>query len=159
MAIDELLNKHIPNCPLKDKDGNDFLLEQHKGRPIVIYFYPKNDTSGCTKQACEMRDLQAEFSKRNCLVFGISKDSYPSHEKFSNKYDLNFPLLSDTNGAFCNAFGVWKEKSMYGKTYFGIERSTFYIDDSCVIRHIWRKVKVSGHWDIVLKTIDSLKNS
>ena len=156
MAVDELLDQPPPMCHLKDADGADFSLEMYKGQPIILYFYPKDNTSGCTKQACEMRDQIAEFQRRNCLVFGVSKDSSASHQRFTSKFDLNFPLLSDPTGAFCEAFGVWKQKSMYGKIYFGIERSTFYIDDSFIIRHIWRKVKVSEHWDHVLKTIDSL---
>ncbi|MDP3371804.1 MAG: thioredoxin-dependent thiol peroxidase [Candidatus Paracaedibacteraceae bacterium] len=155
MVVDELLNTVVPYCLLKDKNGNEFSLDMYKGTPIILYFYPKDNTSGCTQQACELRDLLSEFKKHKCLVFGVSKDEFKSHENFTSKFDLNFPLLSDSDGVLCEAFGVWKQKSMYGKTYFGIERSTFYIDDSFTIRHIWRKVKVSGHWDIVLKTINS----
>ncbi|MDP4725409.1 MAG: thioredoxin-dependent thiol peroxidase [Alphaproteobacteria bacterium] len=157
MAIDELLNQPVPMCLLHDANGQEFNLESHKGQPIVLYFYPKDNTSGCTKQACDLRDKLDEFKRRNCVVFGISKDGSASHQRFSSKFDLNFPLLSDPTGAFCEAFNVWKQKSMYGKLYFGIERSTFYIDDSFIIRHIWPKVKVPEHWDHVLKTIDSFQ--
>ncbi len=157
MAIDELLNQPPPMCLLEDVDGKEFNLESYKGQSIVLYFYPKDNTSGCTKQACDLRDQLAEFKRRNCVVFGISKDNGTSHQRFSSKFDLNFPLLTDATGAFCEAFNVWKQKSMYGKLYYGIERSTFYIDDSFIIRHIWRKVKVPEHWEHVLKTIDSLQ--
>ncbi|MES2253211.1 MAG: thioredoxin-dependent thiol peroxidase [Pseudomonadota bacterium] len=155
MDIDELLNQTPPFHLLHNADGTEFLLDAYKGQPIVLYFYPKDNTSGCTAQACDLRDLMAEFKRQNCVVFGISKDSYTSHQRFSEKFGLNFPLLSDPSGEFCEAFGVWKQKSMYGKIYFGIERSTFYIDDSFIIRHIWRKVKVPGHWDHVLHIINS----
>jgi peroxiredoxin Q/BCP len=156
MAIEEIINHPPPLHLLKNADGTDFSLEKHKGHRVVIYFYPKDNTTGCTKQACDLRDLSNEFKKRSCLIFGISKDDTLSHQRFSSKFNLNFPLLTDVSGEFCEAFGVWKQKSMYGKVYFGIERSTFYIDDSFIIRHIWRKVKVPGHWDSVLRTIDSL---
>lgn len=155
MVVDELLNQTVPHCLLQDAAGNDFTLDQYKGTSILLYFYPKDNTPGCTQQACELRDLITEFKQRNCIILGVSKDDHNSHERFISKFDLNFPLLSDPTTELCKAFGAWKQKSMYGKTYFGIERSTFFIDDSFTIRHIWRKVKVSGHWDIVLKTIDS----
>lgn len=157
MAIDELLNQPVPATLLCDANGNEFNLEAYKGQPIVLYFYPKDNTSGCTKQACDLRDQLTEFKQRNCLVFGVSKDSASSHQRFSSKFNLNFPLLSDPTGVFSEAFQVWKQKSMYGKLYFGIERSTFYIDDAFVIRHIWRKVKVPEHWNHVLKAIDSFQ--
>ncbi|MES2607245.1 MAG: thioredoxin-dependent thiol peroxidase [Pseudomonadota bacterium] len=157
MVIDELLDQSPPACLLHDANGKELSLKSYKGQPIILYFYPKDNTSGCTKQACDLRDQLAEFKRRNCMIFGISKDNSASHQRFSSKFDLNFPLLSDPTGEFCEAFNVWKQKSMYGKIYFGIERSTFYIDDSFIIRHIWRKVKVPEHWDHVLKTIDSFQ--
>jgi thioredoxin-dependent peroxiredoxin len=120
-----------------------------KGKPYVLYFYPKDDTSGCTAEACGFRDALPAFGKLKLTVIGVSRDSLQSHEKFTKKYDLTFPLASDENGAVCASFGVWVEKSMYGRKYMGIERSTFLIDDKGIIRAIWRKVKVPGHIDEV----------
>jgi len=155
MSIDELLNQPPPLCVLQHADGTEFSLDRYKGQSIVLYFYPKDNTSGCSTQASDLRDHMHEFKRLNCVVLGVSKDSYASHQRFSDKFELNFQLLSDPSGELCEAFGVWKQKTMYGKNYFGIERSTFYIDDSFIIRHIWRKVKVPGHWDHVLSVIDS----
>lgn len=125
-----------------------------KGRPFVLYFYPKDDTSGCTAEACGFRDVLPDFSKLGVTVIGVSKDSLASHEKFAKKFDLNFPLASDEDGSVCEAFGVWVEKSMYGKKYMGIERSTFLIDAKGVVRGAWRKVKVPGHVEEVHKYLE-----
>ena len=127
-----------------------------KGKPFVLYFYPKDDTSGCTAEACAFRDALPDFSKLGVTVIGVSKDSLESHEKFAKKYDLSFPLASDTDGEVCEKLGVWKQKSMYGKTFMGIERSTFLIDSQGVIRAVWRKVSVPGHADEVKKAIAEL---
>lgn len=116
-----------------------------KGKPFVLYFYPKDDTSGCTAEACEFRNELSEFKALGAAVIGVSKDGMESHEKFSRKYNLSFPLASDEKSDACERFGVWVQKSMYGRTYMGIERSTFLIDGKGVIRAIWRKVSVSGH--------------
>ncbi len=156
MVIEPLLNSTVPHGLLKSVDGSDFLLDSLKGRPFVLYFYPKDNTSGCTTQACDLRDNLAAFTEQGIAVFGVSKDNAASHKRFSDKYTLNFPLLIDESGVLCDAFGVWKQKSMYGKVYFGIERSTFYVDDSFTIRHIWRKVKIPNHWNDVLKIINLL---
>ncbi len=156
MVIDSLLNAAVPCGVLKTVDGVDFLLDSLKGRPFILYFYPKDNTSGCTTQACDLRDCLSAFTEHGIAVFGISKDKALSHQRFSDKYNLNFPLLTDDSGAVCDAFGVWKQKTMYGKVYFGIERSTFYVDDSFTIRHIWRKVKIPNHWNDVLKIINLL---
>ena len=127
-----------------------------KGKLFVLYFYPKDDTPGCTTEACGFRDALPDFGKLGVTVIGVSKDSLASHEKFKKKFDLLFPLASDEDGAVCEAYGVWVEKSMYGKKYMGIDRSTFVIDGKGVIRAVWRKVSVPGHADEVKKAIAEL---
>ena len=127
-------------------DGNETVkLSDFKGRKLVLYFYPKDDTPGCTTESCNFRDSLADFNALNTAVVGISKDSIKKHDKFKAKYELNFPLISDENGDMCERYGVWGEKSMMGKKYMGIERSTFLIDENGKIEQIWRKVKVDGH--------------
>lgn len=153
MVKDPMLEKNLFDY----KDTNPLIdtllgyLQQGKG--IVLYFYPKDNTSGCTTQACELQLKQDEFNSLNLITIGVSRDSLKSHENFASKHDLKFPLLSDSETALCELFGVWIEKSMYGKKYMGIERSTFYIDASGVVQKEWRKVKIVGHWDHVLKEI------
>lgn len=153
MVTESILNKNLFDF----KDASPLVsclldyLDQGKG--IVLYFYPKDNTSGCTKQACELQLLQNKFEQFGVITIGVSRDSLKSHEGFSLKYDLKFPLLSDEDTSLCELFGVWKEKSMYGKKYMGIERSTFYISSSGEIKAVWRKVKVPGHWDQVLQEI------
>ena len=133
--------------------GGSVSLSDFKGRTLILYFYPKDDTSGCTKQACGFSDELQNFNKLNCAVVGVSKDSVAKHDKFKEKYNLTFPLASDENGTMCETYGVWAEKSMYGKKYMGIERTTFLIDGEGVIRKIWHKVKVPGHIDEVLACV------
>ena len=132
-------------------------LAKLKGKPFVLYFYPKDDTSGCTAEACGFRDAVPAFSKLGITVIGVSKDSIESHEKFSKKYNLSFPLISDKDADLCEKFGVWKQKSMYGRTYMGIERSTFLVDAKGKMRAIWRKVSVPGHVDEVKAAIAGLE--
>ena len=120
------------------------------GSKYVFYFYPKDDTSGCTSEAQDFNRLLPEFNQLNCQIIGISKDSVKSHQKFCDKYQLNFELLADETTDICQAYGVWVEKSMYGRKYFGIERTSFLIDEIGRILEIWRKVKVKGHADQVL---------
>lgn len=122
-----------------------------KGKKIVLYFYPKDDTPGCTKEACSFRDLKKEFEKIDTLIIGVSKDTEKSHDKFKTKYGLNFDLLSDPDGKLCEEYAVWKQKSFMGKKYMGIERSTFLLDKEGKIVKEWRGVKVDGHMDEVLK--------
>jgi len=129
---------------------------QLKGKPFVLYFYPKDDTSGCTAEACGFREVVPAFDKLGLTVIGVSKDSITSHEKFAKKHNLNFPLASDEAGKVCTRFGVWVKKSMYGRTYMGIERATFLVDAQGIIRHVWRKVSVPGHVDAVKETIKEL---
>lgn len=127
-----------------------------KGKPFVLYFYPKDDTSGCTAEACEFRNTLSIFNNLGVAIIGISKDSIESHEKFSRKYSLTFPLASDESGAVCEKFGTWVQKSMYGRSYMGIERATFLIDSKGIIRNIWHKVSVSGHVEEVKKAAEAL---
>lgn len=144
-----------PNFSLKTDDGSTVSLSDYKGRTLVLYFYPKDDTPGCTKQACGFRDNLPEFGELNAAVLGVSKDNTASHEKFRSKFALNFPLGSDEDGAVCEAYGTWVEKSMYGRKYMGIDRATFLIVGNGVIAQVWRKVKVPGH---VEEVMDAIKN-
>ena len=137
--------------------GGEVSLKDFRGKTVVLYFYPKDDTSGCTAEACAFRDALPDFSKVKAQVLGISRDPVKSHDKFKAKYDLTFPLLSDEDGKVCEAYGVWVEKSMYGRKYMGIERSTFVIDGKGVIRNVWRKVKVPGHAEAMLEAAAALK--
>ncbi len=139
-----------------DADSGKVTLKDLKGKAVVLYFYPKDDTSGCTKEACDFRDNLPRFAKSKAIVIGVSKDSVESHKKFKTKHKLTFTLASDEDGKVCEAYGVWKEKSMYGRKYMGIERSTFVIDGAGVLRAEWRKVKVPGHADEVLAAIKAL---
>lgn len=127
-----------------------------KGSHIVLYFYPKDDTPGCTKEACAFRDAMPRFKKMNAKIFGVSKDDLKSHDKFAKKYELPFTLISDADGGICDSFGVWIEKSMYGRKYMGIERATYLIDKDGILRNIWRPVKVSGHEEEVLLAVKNL---
>ncbi len=148
-----------PNFELPVDNGAVASLGDYVGRMLVLYFYPKDDTPGCTKQACGFRDNLKDFENLNAAVLGISKDSLKKHEKFTSKYELNFPLASDEAGQTCEDYGVWKEKSMYGKTYMGIERTTFLIDENGKIAAIWNKVKVADHIDDVRSALEKLKKA
>lgn len=145
-----------PTFTLPTDGGGEISLKDLKGETVILYFYPKDDTSGCTAEACAFRDALPDFSKVNAKVIGISKDPVKKHDKFKDKYDLTFPLASDEDGKVCEAYGTWVEKSMYGRKYMGIDRATFLIDGKGVIRAIWRKVKVPGHVDEVLKAAQAL---
>jgi thioredoxin-dependent peroxiredoxin len=146
-----------PDFTLPTDGGGEISLKDLRGRTVVLYFYPRDDTPGCTAEACAFRDSLPDFSKVKAEVVGISRDSVASHDKFKEKFKLRFPLASDDDGKVTEAYGVWVEKSMYGKKYMGIERATFLIDAKGVIRGIWRKVKVDGHADEVLKAAEALK--
>ncbi len=146
-----------PSFTLPADGGAKVSLKDFKDKTVVLYFYPKDDTSGCTAEACAFRDALPDFSKVDAEIIGISRDPVKSHDKFKAKYDLPFPLASDEDGKVCEAYGTWMEKSMYGRKYMGIERSTFLIDGKGVIRNVWRKVKVPGHADEVLKAAEALK--
>ena len=138
-------------------DGNGSVsLSKLRGKPVVLYFYPKDDTSGCTAEACGFRDTFPDYGKTGAAVIGVSRDSVASHDKFKKKHDLPFILASDTDGNVTEKYGVWVEKSMYGRKYMGIDRSTFLIDKDGVVRNIWHKVKVPGHVAEVLKAAKAL---
>lgn len=145
-----------PLFTLPSDVGKNISLADLTGQKVVLYFYPKDDTSGCTQEACDFRDNLTAFQKLGVHVLGVSKDPVKSHIKFRDKYDLNFPLLSDEEGVVLNAYGVWTEKSMYGRKYMGIERSTFLIDESGTIVALWRKVSVTDHVKEVQKSIQKL---
>lgn len=141
----------------KPIDGEGSLsLSDLRGKKVVLYFYPKDDTSGCTKEACAFRDLHPKFDETDAVILGVSKDSAASHDKFRDKYSLPFNLISDEDCSVCEDYGVWVEKSMYGRKYMGIERATFLIDEEGIVRRVWRKVKVPGHAEAVMKAIQEL---
>lgn len=146
-----------PDFTLPAAGGQTISLSDYRGKQsVILYFYPKDDTPGCTKEACSFRDVKAEFEQVGAAILGVSVDSVKSHEKFAEKYHLPFPLLADEDQSVVNSYGVWKEKSMYGKTYMGTERTTFAIDKDGIIRKIWPKVKVEGHTDEVLDFVRGL---
>jgi peroxiredoxin Q/BCP len=138
-------------------DGNGSVaLKAQRGKKVVVYFYPKDDTTGCTKEACGFRDAMPDFSKIAGTIIGISRDSVRAHDKFKQKYALPFILASDESGEVCEKYGVWVKKSMYGRKYMGIERTTVLIDEKGVIRGLWPKVKIDGHIGEVLAAAKSL---
>jgi peroxiredoxin Q/BCP len=146
-----------PGFTLPADGGGEISLKDFAGKPVVLYFYPKDDTPGCTTEACAFRDSLPDFARVKAAVIGVSRDSVASHDKFKKKYKLPFPLVSDEDGKVCEAYGVWTEKNMYGKKYMGIERSSFLIDGKGVIRGVWRKVTVPGHVEEVLEAAKALK--
>jgi peroxiredoxin Q/BCP len=150
------VGKPAPDFTLPTDGGGKISLKGLRGKNVVIYFYPKDDTSGCTAEACGFRDQLPKFGKINATVIGISRDSVASHDKFKAKYDLPFTLAADDKGEVTERYGVWVQKSMYGRKYMGIERATFLIDDKGVVRQEWRKVKVPGHVEEVLKAVKAL---
>jgi peroxiredoxin Q/BCP len=145
-----------PDFALSNANGDTVRLSDLRGRTVVLYFYPKDDTPGCTKEACGFRDNMARLTELGVTVLGVSPDSPESHRRFAAKYELPFDLLSDPDNAAATAYGVWVEKSMYGRTYMGIERSTFVIDGDGVLRKAFRKVKVPGHVDEVIAAVQAL---
>ena len=150
------LGDKAPDFTLPADGGGKVSLKDLRGKTVVLYFYPKDDTPGCTTEACAFRDSLPDFSKVKAAIIGVSRDGTASHEKFKKKFKLPFPLASDEDGKVCEAYGVWVEKSMYGRKYMGIERATFLIDEKGVVRAIWRKVKVGGHAEEVLAAVKGL---
>jgi thioredoxin-dependent peroxiredoxin len=149
--------KKAPDFTLKSDAGETIALAKLKGRAVVVYFYPKDDTSGCTAEAKDFSCIIDQFKKAGAEVIGISPDSAASKQKFRKKYDLTVQLAADEEKKACEAYGVWVEKSMYGKTYMGVERSTFLVDKAGKIAKAWRKVKVPGHAEEVLQAVKALK--
>jgi len=148
--------KKAPSFTLVNSEGKKVSLKDFLGKKVILYFYPKDMTSGCTAEACNFRDSFPDFGKLNSVVIGISADTSALHKKFAEKYMLPFELLSDENKEVIQKYGVWKEKSMYGKKYMGIERTTFIIDGKGVIRKVFPKVKVAGHIEEVIKTLKEI---
>ena len=150
----------VTNAPAPDfalqSDKGLVRLSDYLGHWVVLYFYPKDNTTGCTQEACDFRDYQPDFKKLDTAVIGISKDTTESHKQFKEKFNLTFPLLSDTDGKVCELYETWVEKSMYGRKHHGIERSTFLIDPKGHVREIWRKVKAEGHAQDVLEYLLTL---
>jgi peroxiredoxin Q/BCP len=142
-----------PAFSLPNEKGQVVKLSDLKGKKVVLFFYPKDDTPGCTKEACSFRDGLQAIRKKGAVVLGVSADSVASHQKFSQKFDFNFPLLSDESKAMIQTYGVWKEKSMYGRKYMGIERTTILIAKNGTISHMFPKVKVDGHYEEVLEAL------
>src|SRR5262247_1452448 len=147
--------KKAPAFTLKDQNGKSHRLSDYEGKHVVLYFYPKDDTPGCTKESCDFRDVESQILRAGGVILGVSLDGKESHQKFIKKLGLPFPLLSDEDASVSKAYGVYKEKSMYGKKYWGIERSTFVIDSGGAIKAVFRKVKVDGHADEVLTALKS----
>ena len=145
-----------PEFNLPTDGGGTLASKGLKGKKVVLYFYPKDMTSGCTKESIAFAEASPTFEQTGVTIVGISKDSIARHDKFKAKHDLPFTLLSDTDGTLCEAYGVWVEKSLYGRKYMGIERATFLIDEKGVVRKTWRKVKVSGHVEAVLEAARKL---
>ena len=152
----EAVGLKVPDFSLPATSGGTFELAAHIGKPLVIYFYPKDSTPGCTTEAGQFRDLHAEFIRLGCPIYGVSRDSIKSHENFKTKLELPFELLADTEELACGLFDVMKMKNMYGKQVRGVERSTFLIDAKGILRQEWRGVKVDGHARAVLEAVQSL---
>lgn len=148
--------KRAPAFTLPDQTGAAHRLSEHKGSPVVLFFYPKDDTSGCTKEACAFRDLSKDFKKAGAVVFGISPQGIDSKAKFARKNNLKYPILADEGAKVCEKYGVWQEKSMYGNTYMGVARTTYLIRPSGAVEQRWDKVKVPGHAEEVLEAVRSL---
>lgn len=147
------IGQKAPDFKLASSGGKILSLKDFTGKKIVLYFYPKDNTSGCTKEACSFETNLNALKKKGAVVLGVSADSIDSHLKFAEKYGLHFPLLSDEKKEIIKSYGVWKEKSMYGRKYFGIERTTVVLDEQGIVQHIFNKVKVDGHTDEVLAVL------
>ena len=150
------IGQEAPDFTLPTDGGGTLTLSRLRGKPVVLYFYPKDDTTGCTAEACGFRDAIPDYGASGAVVVGVSKDPVAAHDRFKKKYGLPFALASDHGSDLCERYGVWVEKSMYGRKYMGIERATFLIDAKGVVRGIWRKVKVPGHAGEVLEVARAL---
>jgi peroxiredoxin Q/BCP len=147
------VGEKAPDFTLPADDGRRVSLKELRGKKVVLYFYPKDDTPGCTAEACSFRDNLGRVTAKGAVVLGVSRDSAASHGKFRDKYHLNFPLLSDDGGKVTEAYGVWKKKNLYGREFMGIERTTFLIDEEGKVARVWPRVKVDGHTDEVLAAL------
>jgi peroxiredoxin Q/BCP len=148
--------KKAPDFTLPADDGTKVKLSGLRGQPVVVYFYPRDDTPGCTREACSMRDRKDDLARLGAKVLGISPDNVQSHGKFRDKFSLNFPLLADTEHRVAQQYGAWREKTRFGKTSMGIQRSTFLIDADGVVRKVWKNVNVDGHDGQVVKALEEL---
>ncbi|MBI3356747.1 MAG: thioredoxin-dependent thiol peroxidase [Nitrospirae bacterium] len=153
MAKELAVGDKAPELSIPDQHGKTVTLKSFKGKQIVLYFYPKDDTPGCTKESCDFRDVESQILRAGAVIVGVSLDGMESHQKFIKKFGLPFSLLSDEDAAISQAYGVYKEKNMYGRKYWGIERSTFVIDTEGKLKAIFRQVKVDGHADEVLTAL------
>jgi peroxiredoxin Q/BCP len=154
MSVEE--GRKAPDFTAATDGGGRLKLSDLRGKPVVLYFYPKDDTPGCTTEACGFRDAMPDFKKLKAQVIGVSKDSVARHDKFKAKYTLPFPLVSDEDGKICEKYGTWIEKSLYGRKYMGIDRATFLIDEAGTVRKVWHKVKVKGHVEEVRDALRAL---
>lgn len=148
-----------PDFTLLADDGKKVSLSDYLGKKVVLYFYPKDGTPGCTSEAIQFRDMLKEFHKQDAVILGVSKDSVGSHQKFKQKHQLPFKLLSDPQGKVLDSYGVWKKKSLYGRTFMGIERTTFLIDEQGIVKKVFRKVKVEGHAQLCLLDLKNQNRS
>jgi thioredoxin-dependent peroxiredoxin len=156
-VVDE--GQEAPDFTLPDQDGDDVTLSELRGRPVVLYFYPKADTPGCTTQACGIRDHHAEYERSGAKVLGVSPDTVTAQRKFAGKYGLDFTLLADEDHAVADLYGVWGEKKLYGKTYMGVQRATFLIDPDGKIAKVFPKVSPKTHDDVVLEALGELASA
>jgi peroxiredoxin Q/BCP len=154
MAIEE--GKAAPAFTLTDAEGKKVSLKDFAGKNVILYFYPKDDTPGCTREACAFRDRKSELAAHGAAVLGVSPDDVASHGKFRDKYDLNFPLLADPGHRVAGAYGAWREKNLYGKKSMGIQRSTFLVDRAGKVRRVWKRVNVDGHDAEVLAALSAI---
>jgi len=150
------VGRKAPAFSLKDQHGKTHRLADYAGKPVILYFYPKDDTPGCTREACEFRDNLPKFQTRNAVVLGVSGQSEASKAKFSGKYELTFPLLADEQYDIAEKYGVWQKKLLYGRTFMGVSRTTYLIGPDGKVAKRWDKVKVDGHAEAVLKELESL---
>jgi len=146
-----------PDFTLQADDGREVSLGDYRGKKVVLYFYPKDGTAGCTNEAIQFRDNIKEFEKEGAAILGISKDSIKSHQKFKQEHGLPFTLLSDPQGKVLDLYGVWKKRSLYGRTFMGTERTTFLVDENGIVKKVYRKVKVKGHAQVCLVDLKSIR--